>query len=200
MLDAAETRPRVLSLHAHDFDGMFADLRALADALGVDARPLEEKLQSRIEAVAAGARGLKRRRVFCMEWLDPVFCSGHWVPEMVEMAGGRDALARTKRDSARIEWAELSAYAPEQLIVMPCGFTMKRTRREIPAIARRAEWRQLPAVRNGEVYLADGPSCFNGAGPRLVDGLEILAEILHPERFPRRHRRGYAKLRMSHGR
>lgn len=187
-------RPRVLALHAHDFEGMFADLRELAEATGADARPLERELRRRIGRVAARARGLRKVKVFCMEWLDPVFSSGHWVPEMVAMAGGRDALARAKRDSARVEWDELVRAAPEKLILMPCGFTMERTRRELPAVRRRPEWRRLPAVRKGEVYLADGPSYFNGAGPRLVDGLEILAEIIHPEAFPRRRRKGYAKI------
>lgn len=186
----------MISLHAHEFEGMFRDLRLLGRATGVDARPLEDRLRRRIAAVVHRVPGSPRPRVFCMEWLDPVYCSGHWVPEMVEMAGGRDDLARRKKDSLRIEWSTLAEYAPEKLILMPCGLTMRRTRRELSLVTRRPEWRRLPAVRNGEVYLADGPSYFNGAGPRLVDGLEILAEIIHPETFPRKHRKGYAR----HGR
>jgi iron complex transport system substrate-binding protein len=196
VLRIVQPRPRVLSLHAHDFEGMFADLDELGAALGVDPAPLVARLRRRIEAVVSRSRGLARRRTFCMEWIDPVYASGHWVPEMVEMAGGRDALARRGKPSRAIEWSQVVDSAPEVLIVMPCGFTLERARREWPALARRPGWAGLPAVRSGRVYVADGPSYFNGAGPRLVDGLEILAEILHPEVFrPRRHR-GYTRVRL----
>ena len=195
VLAAVAPRPKVVPQHAHDFEGMFTDLRELAEATGTDARPLERSLRRRVDAVAKRARGLPKRRVFCLEWLDPPFASGHWVPEMVALAGGRDPLARTKRDSVRITWEAVAEAAPDVLIVMPCGFTMERTRRELPAAASRPEWAALPAVRNGEVYVADGHSYFNGSGPRLVDGLEILAEIIHPGVFPRRHRKGYFRLK-----
>jgi len=191
VLAAMKPRPKVVPQHAHTFEEMFGDLRELAEAAGADARPLERALRRRVNAVVKRARGLPRRRVFCLEWLDPPFASGHWVPEMVAMAGGRDDLARPGRDSARITWTALAEHAPEVLIVMPCGFTLERTRQELPAAAARPEWASLPAVRNGEVYVADGHSYFNGSGPRLVDGLEILAEILHPAAFPRKHRKGY---------
>src|SRR5262245_54366342 len=193
VLSAVRPRPRVVPQHAHDFDGMFADLRELAGAAGVDAGPLERRLRKRVDVVAKRARRLPKRRVFCLEWLDPPFASGNWVPEMVAMAGGLDGLARPKRDSVRISWESVAEAAPDVLVVMPCGFTLDRTRRELPSAARRPEWAALPAVRNGEVYVADGHSYFNGSGPRLVDGLEILAEILHPREFPRRHRSGYFK-------
>jgi iron complex transport system substrate-binding protein len=186
-------KPRVLALHAHDFEGMFTDLRELAEAAGAESRALERSLRRRIDTVARRARGLPRRRVFCLEWLDPLFASGHWVPEMVEMAGGRDDLARRRKDSPRVTWPALAEYAPEVLVLIPCGFTLERTRREMPLVTGRAEWKSLPAVRSGEVYVADGHSYFNGAGPRLVDGLEILAEIIHPREFPRKHRTGYFK-------
>jgi iron complex transport system substrate-binding protein len=187
----------MLALHAHDFEGMFADLREVAEAAGADARPIEKRLRRRIDSVVRKARGLPKRRVFCMEWLDPIYASGHWVPEMVAMAGGRDDLAAAKRDSARVEWPALAGFAPEVLVLIPCGFTLERTRGELPVVTSRPEWRRLPAVRSGEVYVADGHSYFNGAGPRLVDGLEILAEIIHPGRFPRRHRKGYFRLKSA---
>jgi iron complex transport system substrate-binding protein len=193
VLAAVSPRPRVVPQHAHDFEGMFADLREFATAAGADARALERSLRRRVDAVAKRARSLPKRRVFCLEWLDPPFASGHWVPEMVAMAGGADALARPQRDSVRTTWEAVAAAAPDVLIVMPCGFTPDRTRRELPVAASRPEWSSLPAVRNGEVYVADGHAYFNGSGPRLVDGLEILAEILHPGAFPRRHRKGYFK-------
>ena len=195
VLAAVKPRPKVVPQHAHDFEGMFTDLGELADAAGTDARPLERKLRRRIEAVQRKARSLPKRRVFCLEWLDPPFASGHWVPEMVVMAGGADALARPKRDSARVSWEAVVDAAPDTLVVMPCGFSLDRTRHEMPAAASSPEWKSIPAVRNGEVYVADGHSYFNGSGPRLVDGLEILAEILHPREFPRKHKAGYFKWR-----
>lgn len=195
VLRLVEPRPQVLALHAHDFEGMFQDLRELAEMLGKDARPLEKALRRRIDVVAKKARTLSKRRVFCMEWLDPVFASGHWVPEMVELAGGRDPLASKGKESRRIEWSAVVEASPEVLILMPCGLSRERTMRELPKVTGRPGWASLPAVKSGEVYHADGPSYFNGAGPRLVDGLEILAEILHPEAFPRRHRKGYARIR-----
>jgi iron complex transport system substrate-binding protein len=104
VLQIVKPKPRVLSLHAHDFEGMFQDLRELAEHLGKDARPLERSLRRRIAAVVKKTKKLPKRRVFCMEWLDPVFASGHWVPEMVEMAGGHDPLASKGKESRRIEW------------------------------------------------------------------------------------------------
>lgn len=193
VLTAVKPRPRVVPQHAHDFEGMFGDLRELAEATGTDAGPLEKRLRRRVEAVVTRSRALPKRRVFCLEWLDPPFASGHWVPEMVAMAGGMDALARPKRDSVRTTWKEIANAAPDVLIVMPCGFTLERTRRELPSAAARPEWASLPAVRNGDVYVADGHSYFNGSGPRLVDGLEMVAEILHPKEFPRKHKAGYFK-------
>lgn len=184
----------MLALHAHDFEGMFTDLRELGEATGADPRPLEKALRRRIATVVAKTRRLPKRKIFVMEWLDPLFASGHWVPEMVEMAGGRDLLGRKKVDSARVEWEALVDFAPEKLVLIPCGFDIARTKRELPLVTGRTEWKKLPAVRTGEVYLADGHSYFNGAGPRLVDGLEILAEVLHPEAFPRRHRKGCERL------
>jgi iron complex transport system substrate-binding protein len=194
VLQIVRPKPRVLALHAHTVEGMFADLRELADVLGKDARPLERKLRKRMDAIVKKTRALPKRRVFCMEWIDPVYASGHWVPEMVEMAGGADPLAFPGKDSRRIEWSEVVAAAPEVLILMPCGLSRARTLQELPVAFARPGWAELPAVKSGEVWHVDGPSYFNGGGPRLVEGLQILAEILHPEEFPRRRRRGSARL------
>ncbi|MBV8878356.1 MAG: cobalamin-binding protein [Planctomycetaceae bacterium] len=194
VLHLVKPKPRVLALHAHDFEGMFADLRELGELLGKDPRPLERRLRGRLDAVVRKTRKLPKRRVFCMEWIDPVYASGHWVPEMVTMAGGVDPLASAGKESRRIEWSDVVAAAPEVLILMPCGFSREQTRRELPKAVARPGWSGLPAVRSGEVWHVDGPSYFNGAGPRLIDGIQILAEILHPEVFPRRRRKAYARM------
>lgn len=194
VLQIVRPKPKVLALHAHDFEGMFADLRELGELLGKDPLPIEKKLRARIDRVVKKTRTLPKRRVFCMEWIDPVFASGHWVPEMVAMAGGVDPLAPPGKPSRRIEWAEVVDAAPEVLILMPCGFSREQTLRELPKATSRPGWKNLPAVKNGEVWHADGPSYFNGGGIRLVDGIEILAEILHPDVFPRRRGKAYARI------
>ena len=195
VLQIVKPKPRVLSLHAHDFEGMFADLRELAELLGKDARPLEKKLRARIERVRKKTAKLPKKRVFCMEWMDPVFASGHWVPEMLDLAGGVDPLASAGKESKRIEWSAVVDTKPDVLILMPCGFSRKQTLRELPKVTARPGWEELPAVKSGEVWHADGPSYFNGGGVRLVDGIEILAEILHPDLFPRRRgTKAYARI------
>jgi iron complex transport system substrate-binding protein len=191
--------PKVVSLHAHDLAGMFGDLRLTAEALGRPWRGVERGLRARIEAVSKAVKGRPRRRVFCLEWLDPPFVSGHWVPEMVERAGGRDPLARPGKASRRTTWEAVAAAAPEVLFVLPCGMTLDRAERELPAVMSRPEWAGMPAVRSGEAYLVDGPSFFNGAGPRLVDGTELLASLMHPGSVPR-PRRGWRRIKPCTGR
>jgi iron complex transport system substrate-binding protein len=174
---------------------MFRDLRAVAKAARVDAKPVEAQIRRRIEAVASRAPR-KRRRIFCCEWFDPIFTTGHWVPELVELAGGRDILARPGRASRRVEWAEVAAAAPEVIVLMPCGFAPERTVAELGLLTRRRGWGKVPAVAAGEVHVVDGPSYFNGAGPRLADGLEIIAGILYPDIYcPGAVREGVRRLR-----
>jgi iron complex transport system substrate-binding protein len=116
-----------------------------------------------------------------MEWLDPPFCSGHWMPEIVERAGGREVIGVHGRPSFRVEWDAIVAAAPEVVVLTVCGFDVGRTCAELPPVAARSEWRALPAVAAGRVYATDGSAFFSRSGPRLVDGLEIMASILHPE-------------------
>jgi iron complex transport system substrate-binding protein len=145
------------------------------------ARALVDRLGARIGAVGARAgtpRG--RPRVVCLEWLDPVYVGGHWVPEMVGIAGGVDVLGRAGEPSRAVEWDEVVAAAPEVLVLMPCGFDIARTRAELGALTSRQGWGDLPAVRRGRAYLTDASAYFNRPGPRLVDGLEILAWAIHP--------------------
>jgi iron complex transport system substrate-binding protein len=106
--------------------------------------------------------------------------TGHWVPEMVELAGGIEVLGRAGGPSRYVTWEEIAEAAPEVLILMPCGFPIERTRRELPLLTGQSWWRKLPAVRDHRVYLVNGPAYFNRAGPRLIDGIELLAGLLHP--------------------
>src|SRR5436853_133461 len=148
------------------------------------AEALVRDLRARIERVRSRAAGLSTPRVACIEWLDPLYVAGHWVPEMVEIAGGRDALGRPREPSFVITWEEFGAADPEAIIIMPCGFDVARTRQEVHLLTRRPGWNSLQAVRNERIYLTDASAYFNRPGPRIATGLEILAQILHPEVFP----------------
>ncbi len=142
-------------------------------------------LRQRMAAVAARAAGAPARpRVYCMEWIDPPFRAGHWIPEMVDLAGGEEVLGRAGERSTRATWEEIAHAAPGVVVVMPCGFDVERAARELEAVRVRMEWRRLPAVSRGAVWIADGSAYFSRPGPRIVDGLEILAHALHPDLFP----------------
>ncbi len=140
--------------------------------------------RARLERIATFTRNLSDRpRVFCMEWLDPVYCSGHWVPEMVEIAGGVDALARKGTDSVRIPWDDVLKWAPEVLIITPCGFNLDKVVEQTPQLFSNPGWSDLPAVRNNRVYAVDANSYFARPGPRVVEGAELLAHLIHPDLF-----------------
>jgi iron complex transport system substrate-binding protein len=128
--------------------------------------------------------GLPRPRVACIEWIDPPFSAGHWVPEMVHIAGGEELLAEAGRPSERLSWEEVFEAAPEVVIFMPCGFDVERTLQEARALPELPGWDKLPAAGEGRVWAVGANSYFSRPAPRLVEGVEILARILHPEAFP----------------
>src|SRR5262249_5696927 len=143
-------------------------------------------LGARIEAVRTRAAGAHRRRCVVLEWIDPPFRSGHWTPELVEIAGGIEPLGQKGEDAARVAWDDVRAAAPEVLVLACCGYRVERTLGDVPILERQPGWDALPAVRAGEVYVVDGSVYFSRPGPRIVDSLELLAGMLHPERFPGR--------------
>jgi iron complex transport system substrate-binding protein len=124
--------------------------------------------------------------VLLLEWADPPYCSGHWGPELVELAGGREVLGRLGEDSVRVKWEEVLRADPEVIVLACCGHGAERTLRDVPLLEARPGWQDLRAVRSGRVYACDGSSWFSRPGPRLVDSLEILAEIIHPETWTER--------------
>ena len=126
-----------------------------------------------------------RPRVFALEWLDPPFVGGHWVPEMVRLAGGVDRLGREGHPSVALSWDDVAAYDPDVIVMLPCGYHLDESLRELERNPLPEPWGRLKAVQAGEVYVVDGSAYFNRPGPRAVDGLEIMAEVLHPELFPR---------------
>ncbi|MDR7421545.1 MAG: cobalamin-binding protein [Armatimonadota bacterium] len=175
-----EGRTRLVSLEPLGLDDILDTIALVGDLTGAarTARALVSDLRARIEAVRRLPPPEPRPRVLCVEWLDPLFVAGHWVPEMVAIAGGEDGLGRPRASSVTVPWEAVVAYAPELIVLMPCGFDLERTRAEAPLLARRPGWDALPAVRAGRVYATDGSAYFNRPGPRVVGGLEILAALV----------------------
>ena len=188
--------PRMLSLNPSSLDDVFRDIRTIGLATGRDAQAHRwvEELKGRVEAVRTALANETRRRVACIEWLDPIYSAGHWVPELVHLAGGMDLLAPAGAKSAVVPWDRVRDNAPDVLVLMPCGFSIARTISELDRLTCRPGWAELPAVQSGEVYAVEGPAYFNRPGPRLVEGLEILASLFHPHRFGNRIPAGSSRI------
>jgi iron complex transport system substrate-binding protein len=186
LLQALPTKPQILWLTPKSIEQIFDNLRELGEATG-RARIAEALIaagRARLGRIDAATRALvSRPRVFCMEWMDPVYCCGHWVPEMVRIAGGFDELGREGADSVRIPWNDVLQWRPEVLIVMPCGFDLEKATEQARQLTAYPGWDDLPAVRDGRVYAVDANSYFARPGPRVVEGTELLAHLLHPDLF-----------------
>lgn len=179
-------KPRILWLTPRSLEEIGDNLRELGQATGrlEEAEQLIAFGRSKLKEIASVTRNLPHRpRVFCMEWLDPIYCSGHWMPEMVEIAGGIDALARKGEDSVRIAWDDVVKWAPEVLIITPCGFNLEQVIEQTAQLPDYPGWPDLPAVRAGQVYAVDANSYFARPGPRVVEGTELLAHLFHPDLF-----------------
>jgi iron complex transport system substrate-binding protein len=186
LLKALPSSPQILWLTPKCLEQIFDNLRDLGEATGraQTAEALIAKGRVRLEKIdAAASTASSRPRVFCMEWIDPVYCSGHWVPEMVRIAGGIDSLGREGADSVRIPWQDVLQWKPEVLIVMPCGFGLEKAAGQARQLSTYPGWADLPAVRDSRVYAVDANSYFARPGPRVVEGTELLAHLLHPDLF-----------------
>jgi iron complex transport system substrate-binding protein len=175
------TQPEVISLDPSTLGEVLADIPRLASATGVEeaGEALVEELGARLEAVDQAVADASRPRVAALEWLDPVYIGGHWVPQMIELAGGEDVLGLPGEKSRTAEWAEVEAVAPEVVISMPCGYYAEQ------AAAETMRWRRhLALVGARAVYAVDAAAYFSRPGPRLVDGVELLGHLLHPELVP----------------
>ena len=178
--------PKIVSLSPNNLADVWQSIRDVADAIGVSSsgRTLVQKLQARVDNIAVKAAACEPKpAVACLEWLDPLMAAGNWVPELVELAGGRNLFGEVGKHSPWMTWDQLAQRDPDIIVALPCGFDLAKTRAELAALQSREEWRRLRAVREGHVYITDGNQFFNRPGPRLVESLEILAEILHPHDF-----------------
>jgi iron complex transport system substrate-binding protein len=174
--------PEVLSLDPTQLGDVLADIRRVGERTGrrAAAAELVAALERRLAAVRRRVAGRPRPRVLALEWLDPPFAGGHWVPEMIDAAGGTDVAAAPGAHSARLAWDDVARLDPDVVIAMPCGYDAAGAAAEVAAVAGRPEWRRLRAAREGQVHPVDANGCFSRPGPRLIDGIERLAEILHP--------------------
>lgn len=177
---------RVVSLDAHGVQDIFECIRVVAVVAGVPERGerLVEGLEARLERVRRAVRDAARPGVLATEWLDPPFVPGHWVPEMIETAGGRCLAGTPGRPSRQVTWEELAGLDPDVLMVMPCGFGLGRSRAEAERHAGELQRAAPRAIASGRAFVVDGSSYFNRSGPRVVDGVEILAALLHRDRMP----------------
>lgn len=185
--DSLANRPRVVQLEPRSLGGVLEAVARVGEAAGVaDAARREiARLQSRIDAVARRSKAVVARpRVALLEWIDPPFSAGHWSPELVRLAGGREVLGREGRPSRVLSWDEVVAADPEVLVLACCGYRLPRTLGDVPILRRQTGWPTLACVRNRRVYAVDGSAYFNRPGPRLVDSLEILAHAIHPDTHP----------------
>lgn len=187
VLKALPKAPQILWLTPRSLDEIFDNVRDLGAAgdRTAAAETLISNCRARLRALAERTARAPRPKVFCMEWLDPVYASGHWVPELVKIAGGNDELARERGESVRVSWDDIVAWAPEVLLIMPCGFNLQQTMKQIWSAFgyKSSPFFDLPAVRNGRVYAVDANSYFARPGPRVVEGAELLARLIHPELF-----------------
>ena len=181
-------QPDVVSLHPHTLDEALEDIRRVGQLTGrqAQAEALLRSYRARLQHVQQFVATVSiRPRVFCLEWLKPPMGCGHWVPEQVKLAGGSEVLGRAGEPSRYVTAEEIVDAQPEVLILMPCGFSIERTRRELSTATTQPWWNEVPAVRDGQVFLVNGPAYFNRSGPRLIDGIELLAGLLHPDRCGR---------------
>jgi iron complex transport system substrate-binding protein len=175
----------LVATHPHSLADVFDDVERIGRAVdrASAAEELVADLQSSVDAVRERAAGTDAPTMTVLDWLDPVMVSGHWAPDLVSLAGGEFRLADPGERSGPVEWSTLRDADPEVLVAAPCGFSLDRTRESLPELTDRDGWDDLRAVRTGRVFAMDGDQYLNRPGPRLVDTLEHLAWMLHPERF-----------------
>jgi len=183
------SRVNIVTLHPNALSDVWDGIRQVAEALE-DSKRGEELIntcKNRMALISQKTKDLPSPTVACIEWIEPMMCAGNWVPELVAMAGARDLLGHAGKHSPWMQFDQLLQANPDYIIVMPCGWDIDRTRQEMPVLMSKNGWAQLKAVQANRVYLTDGNQYFNRPGPRLVESLEILSEVLHPQEFTSQH-------------
>ena len=174
-------RANVVSLRPHTLNDIYSDNQRIADALGIPeaGHALNASMQARFKEIAAKVAGRPKPRLAFIEWIDPAMSGGHWMPELIEIAGGINLFGHHGAQSPWISVSDVAAADPDVILVAPCGYDLQKTEEEMAVLDRNPVWQSLRAVRGGNVFLSDGNAFFNRPGPRLVGSAEILSEILH---------------------
>ena len=178
--------PEVISLDPQYVSDVLEDIKRIGIATHSEdaAKLITDQMQARIDNVVNRLCSVVNKpKVLHLEWVDPLMCGGHWVPEMVELAGGINCFGDKETGSFPLEWESIIDSQPEVIVLMPCGFDVKRGLQDLPLLSNKDGWADLPAVKNNRVYVIDAGAYTSRSGPRLVDGLEILAEMIHPDLF-----------------
>jgi iron complex transport system substrate-binding protein len=181
-----DKKAQIVSLQPNSLQDIFDDIMEVAVALNVahQGEKLIEDLQERVDIVRHKLKFVENKpTVACIEWLEPMMVSGNWVPELVTIAGGIPVLSEAGKHSPYVQWQDIQLQDPEVIVVMPCGFSIERTLREMDILLQLPGFNELKSVKNNRLYIADGNHYFNRPGPRIVDSIEILAEIVHPKQF-----------------
>ncbi len=191
-----DNKPHILSLEPNKLSDIWNDIQKVATALDVKEKgdALVSVMRERINTLSSMVGNLRRRSVACIEWIEPLMAAGNWVPELVEIAGGINMFGLKGQHSPWMEFEDLIDKNPDKIIIMPCGYEIKKSNEEMKTLKNIPDWIKLKAVKDGEVYLTDGNQYFNRPGPRLVESLEILIEIIHLGKFDFGHKDiGWAK-------
>ena len=177
-------KPEVIILDPKNLDGILQNVIEVGKKVGRQDKAIEfvAKLQQRINHIKETPK-ISRPKVLCIEWLDPLFTSGHWIPQMVDLAGGTNGISSTGDKSRRMDIDEIIKFVPDIIVLMPCGFDVKRTILEYDKLLENQKWRSLEAVKQGQIYAVNANEYFSKPGPRTVTGLEILSKIIHPDTF-----------------
>ena len=178
---------KIISLEPHTINDIFQNINQVAKTTQISTVKIIKNLKSRLSIVDKKVKGQKKPSVLIIEWLDPIMIAGHWVPEMVEKAGGKMLIAKKKEKSRQIDWEDVLKLDPDIVIIAPCGFSIKRTLQEINLLTAQKDFKKLKAFKNKRIYLVDGNAYLTRPGPRIIDGVEILAEIIHSETFPKKY-------------
>ncbi len=180
-LSHLQRQPRIVTLNPHSLADVCADIRAVGEATSrvEQAEALVAEFEKDVASVERSVAGLDRPRVLCLEWLDPFYVAGHWVPEMVQRAGGVDVLGQAGKPSFRVDWETARATQPEVIVIMPCGYSLAAAETEFRNLPLPQGWKDLPAVRNGRVFAVEASGYFSRPGPRLAAGMTILANAIH---------------------
>lgn len=184
--DLMPSQPQIISLEPNCLDDIYHDIDGVGTALGArqKAAELVTRIKLGIKEIADSAAELdKHPTVALIEWIDPLMAGGNWMPELVELAGGKNLFGEAGKHAAVMSWKEVAEANPDIIIVAPCGFDIKKTREDMPLLKEKQGWSTLKAVRNKRVYIVDGNQYFNRPGPRVLESLQIMAEIIHPEKF-----------------